>query len=315
MKPDRAAGPHRQGFQKMKLFPDTSFNGKYSDKSTEGRCMKISDKDFELLRDFIYNLCGMYFNSNKKYFLESRISKRMEANGTKTTSDYLNLLKSCPKGPEELKKLLIEVTTNETYFFRNPPQLKAIENQFLPEIVETKSKIGFRKLRVWSAGSSSGEEAYTLAMLFMEKRANLLKDWIIEIVGTDINEAVLAQAKEGIYNSYSVRNMPEIYKKKYIKQESPERFVLSPDVKKLVNFSMVNLYDDNKMVFMKTFDLIFCANVLIYFDIASKSKVVQHFYNNLQPYGYFFVGQSESLHGVSEKFKTFHFPGGFAYKK
>lgn len=284
-------------------------------KLPEGRLMKISDKDFEVLRDYIYNVCGMYFNSNKKYFVESRVAKRMEANGIKAPGEYLKLLSNGIKGSDELKKLLIEVTTNETYFFRNPPQLKALENQILPEIVTAKNKIGFRKLRVWSAGSSSGEEAFTMAMVFLEKRDQLLKDWMIEIVGTDINEAVLAQAKEGIYNAYSVRNVPDFYKKKYFRQESPERFILSPEVKKLVNYSMVNLYDDNKMVFMKTFDLIFCANVLIYFDLASKSKVVQHFYNNLQPYGYFFVGQSESLHGVSDKFRTVHFPGGFAYKK
>ena len=277
--------------------------------------MKINDKDFEALRDFIYKVCGMYFNANKKYFIESRVAKRMEANGIKTHAEYLKFLTTGIKGSEELKNLLVEVTTNETYFFRNPPQLKALENQLLPEIVTAKAKIGFRKLRVWSAGSSSGEEAYTLAMLLMEKRDSLLKDWIIEIVGTDINQEVIAQAKEGVYNAYSVRHAPDNYRKKYFKQESTDRFVLSPDVKKYVNFSMVNLYDDNKMVFMKTFDLIFCANVLIYFDLASKSKVVQHYYNNLQPYGYFFVGQSESLHGVSEKFKTIHFPGGFAYKK
>ena len=277
--------------------------------------MKINDKDFEALRDFIYKVCGMYFNANKKYFIESRVAKRMEANGIKTHAEYLKFLTTGIKGSDELKNLLVEVTTNETYFFRNPPQLKALENQLLPEIVTAKAKIGFRKLRVWSAGSSSGEEAYTLAMLLMEKRDSLLKDWIIEIVGTDINQEVIAQAKEGVYNAYSVRHAPDNYRKKYFKQESTDRFVLSPDVKKYVNFSMVNLYDDNKMVFMKTFDLIFCANVLIYFDLASKSKVVQHYYNNLQPYGYFFVGQSESLHGVSEKFKTIHFPGGFAYKK
>ncbi len=277
--------------------------------------MKISDKDFEVLRDYIYNVCGMYFNANKKYFVESRVAKRMETNGVTSPAEYLKLLSSGFKGSEELKKLLVEITTNETYFFRNPPQLKALESQLLPEVAAAKNKIGFRKIRLWSAGSSSGEEAYTLAMILLEKRDNLLKDWIIEIVGTDINEAVLAQAKEGIFNSYSVRNVPDYYRRKYFRQESPERFVLSPDVKKLVNFSMVNLYDDNKMVFMKTFDFIFCANVLIYFDMASKSKVVQHFFNNMQPYGYFFVGQSESLHGVNDKFKTVHFPGGFAYKK
>jgi len=282
-------------------------------KQRKGLIVAISDKDFELLRDFIYNLCGMYFHTTKKYFLESRLSKRMEATGLKTAMDYYGLLKS-PRGGEELRFLLDEVTTNETYFFRCVPQLNAIETKFLPEIVEAKSKMGFRKLRIWSAASSSGEEAYTLAMMLLEKRSTILKDWIIEIIGTDINETVVAQAKEGIYNAYSVRNVPDLYKRKYFKEEGG-KFILSPDVKKFVTFNKMNLYDDTKMVFMKSFDFIFCANVLIYFDLASKSKVVQHFYNNLQPYGYFFVGQSESLHGVNDKFKTIHFPGGFGYKK
>lgn len=275
--------------------------------------MAISDKDFEQLRDFIYNICGMYFHTTKKYFLESRLTRRMEATGTKTYQDYYLLLKSA-RGSEELKFLMDEITTNETYFFRNVPQLAALENKLLPEIVEAKNKMGFRKLRIWSAASSSGEEAYTMAMILLEKRSTLLKDWIIEIVGTDINETVIAQAKEGVYNAYSVRNIPDVYKRKYIKEENG-KFILSPEVKKFVTFNKLNLYEDSKMIFMKSFDFIFCANVLIYFDTASKSKVVQHFYNNLQPYGYFFVGQSESLHGVNDKFKTVHFPGGFGYKK
>jgi chemotaxis protein methyltransferase CheR len=273
----------------------------------------ISDKDFEQLRDFIYNICGMYFHTTKKYFLESRLTRRMEATGAKTYQDYYLLLKSA-RGSEELKFLMDEITTNETYFFRNVPQLAALENKLLPEIVDIKNKMGFRKLRIWSAASSSGEEAYTMAMILLEKRATLLKDWIIEIVGTDINETVVAQAKEGIYNAYSVRNIPDVYKRKYIREDNG-KFILSPDVKKFVTFNKLNLYEDSKMIFMKSFDFIFCANVLIYFDTASKSKVVQHFYNNLQPYGYFFVGQSESLHGVNDKFKTVHFPGGFGYKK
>ncbi len=275
--------------------------------------MAINDKDFEQLRDFIYNICGMYFHTTKKYFLESRLTRRMEATGAKTYQDYFLMLKS-PRGSEELKFLMDEITTNETYFFRNVPQLAALENKLLPELVEAKNKMGFRKLRIWSAASSSGEEAYTMAMILLEKRSTLLKDWIIEIVGTDINETVITQAKEGIYNAYSVRNIPDAYKRKYIREDNG-RFILSPEVKKFVTFNKLNLYEDSKMIFMKSFDFIFCANVLIYFDTASKSKVVQHFYNNLQPYGYFFVGQSESLHGVNDKFKTVHFPGGFGYKK
>jgi chemotaxis protein methyltransferase CheR len=280
-----------------------------------GSSVKYSDKDFESFRDFIYSVCGIYFHASKKYFLESRVTRRMAGTGTPTPGDYLHLLKSAARGKEELKMLLDEVTTNETCFFRNIPQLTAMEKQLLPELIAAKEKIGFRKLKIWSAGSSSGEEAYTLAMLLLEKRPTMLKEWSIDIVGTDINETVLAQAREGIYSPYSVRNTPEYYRKKYFSADPGGQFLLAPEVKKMVTFSSLNLYDDTKMIFMKSYDLIFCANVLIYFDIAAKSKVIQHFYNNLQPYGYFFVGQSESLYGVNDKFKTVHFPGGFAYKK
>ena len=275
--------------------------------------MAISDSEFEQLREFIYNICGMYFHTSKKYFLENRFSRRMTATGVKAFQDYFALLKSS-QSSEELTLLLNEITTNETYFFRNISQLTAVENELLPELVEIKSKMGLRKLRVWSAASSSGEEAYTMAMILLEKRSTLLKEWTIEIVGTDINETVIAQANEGIYNAYSVRNIPDTYRQKYIREDSGMH-ILSPEVKELVTFSKLNLYEDAKMVSMESFDLIFCANVLIYFDAASKSKVVRHFYNNLQSHGYFFVGQSESLHGVSDKFKTVHFPGCFGYQK
>ncbi|GFO57905.1 chemotaxis protein methyltransferase [Geomonas silvestris] len=275
--------------------------------------MAISDKDFEQLRDFIYRHCGIYFNAAKKYFLESRVSHRLAATGIKTAAEYHALLSS-PAGATELKFFMDEITTNETYFFRNPAQLKALEQKLFADIVEKKNKIGFRKLRIWSAASSSGEEAYTLAMVILEHRSTLFKDWIIEIVGTDINETVIAQAKEGVYNAYSVRNVPPHLKSKYFKEDGG-KYILSAEVKKFVTFNKLNLFDDTKMIFMKSFDLIFCANVLIYFDLAAKAKVVQHFYNNLQPYGYFFIGQSESLHGVNDLFKLVHFPGGFAYCK
>lgn len=277
--------------------------------------MKLSDSDFLALRDFIYALCGIYFTTSKKYFVESRIARRMNALSIADPAEYLLLLKTANGRAKELNCLLDEITTNETYFFRNPQQLAALHKLMLPEVTATKSKIGFRKLRIWSAGSSSGEEAYTLAMNLMELQSTLLKDWTIEIIGTDISESVLALAREGVYGPYSVRNVPEPYMKKYFTTRVDGKYILSPAVKKLVSFSSLNLYDDMKMLFMKSFDFIFCANVLIYFDMAAKSKVVQHFHNNLQPYGYFFLGQSESLHDVNDKFTTIHFPGGFAYKK
>ncbi len=276
--------------------------------------MNISDNEFCKLRDFIYSVCGIYFHVNKKYFLDNRVSRRMAAVNCKVAGDYIDLLRSGTQGREELKRLLDEVTTNETCFFRNAAQLKAFELHLLPELIKVKEKIGCRKLRIWSAGSSSGEEAYTLAMLLLENRTTLLKEWSFDIVGTDINERILAQAREGVYSPYSVRNVPEMYRRKYFTKVA-DQFVLAPEIKKYVTFSNVNLYDDSKMLFLKTFDFIVCANVLIYFDNSAKCKIVQHFYNNLQPYGYFFIGQAESLHGVNDRFKPIHFPGGFVYTK
>ncbi len=276
--------------------------------------MNISESDFYKLRDFIYAACGIFFHVNKKYFLDNRVTRRMAALQIMIPADYIHLIGSGMKGKEELKRLLDEITTNETCFFRNSAQLKAFELHFLPELLKTKEKVGYRKLRIWSAGSSSGEEAYTIAMLLVENCSALLKDWHVEIVGTDINERILAQAREGIYSAYSVRNVPEPFLRKYFTRNA-EQFILKPEIKKYVNFSNLNIYDDSRMLFMKTFDVIICANVLIYFDGSAKSKIVEHFYNNLQPYGYFFIGQSESLHGVNDKFKPIHFPGGFAYTK
>lgn len=276
--------------------------------------VKISDDEFRRLRDFIYTACGIFFKEEKKYIIENRVSRRMAALKLMTSGDYIESLRKGSPGQEELKRLLDEITTNETCFFRNAAQLKAFESKFLPEVVKKKEKISFRKLRIWSAGSSSGEEAYTIAMILVENCATLLKDWNIEIVGTDINERMLAQAREGVYSPYSVRKVPERFLQKYFTKDAA-RFILKPEIKKYVTFSNLNLCDDAKMLFMRTFDFIVCANVLIYFEKSDKSKITQHYYNNLQPYGYLFVGQSETLHGVNDKFKTVHFPGGFAYVK
>lgn len=277
--------------------------------------VNISDGDFEFIRDYIYNHCGIYLHANKKYYLENRLARRMNATGIKSHDEYGRFLREGARGNEELRSLLNELTTTETCFFRIMPQLAALETKLLPEIVAIKQRIGFRKIRIWSAGTSSGEEAYTLAMILLEKKSTILKGWCIEIIGTDINETVLAKAREGIFNNYAVRNMPELYRKKYFQEENANKYILSAEVKQFVTFSHLNLYDDNRMVFMKSFDFIFCANVLIYFDGPSKSKVIQHFHNNLLPYGYLFVGQSESLNGINDSFKTIHFPGGFAYRK
>ena len=151
-------------------------------------------------------------------------------------------------------------------------------------------------------------------MLMMEEAHGRLKDWTIEILATDLNERSLAHAKNAIYGSYSTRNLSPYFRQKYF-TPAGEQLQVQPAVRTGINFSRLNLSDDGRMTFMKGLDVVFCCNVLIYFDLASKRRVIQHFYNNLMPHGYLFLGHSESLYGVSDEFQLVHLPGATAYIK
>lgn len=267
------------------------------------------------LRDLIYETCGIYFADSKRYFLESRFARRMEAVGAKSYREYYSYLRTGSDRQAEMQRLIEEITTNETSFFRNMPQFQALQTLILPRMVETKGAIGFKRLKIWSSACSTGEEPYTIAMILMEKAATLLSGWGFEIIATDINDQVLAKAREGLYSEYALRTSSDYYKKKYFVPQPGGSMAISPDVKKYVKFQNINLYDDSKMVFLKGLDIIFCCNVLIYFDQTSKKKVIQHFYNNLNRGGYLFIGHSESLFGINDQFKLHHFPGGVMYQK
>jgi len=182
-------------------------------------------------------------------------------------------------------------------------------------LIESKGAMGFKRLRLWSAGCSTGEEPYTLAMFLLEESAKLLAGWTFDILATDLNDNSLAAAKAGIYGEYALRSTTEILRKKYFKPLDEKRLQVSDQLKSLVRFDRVNLSDDSKMTFLKGMDLIFCCNVLIYFDLNSKRRVTQHFYSNLLPGGYLFLGHAESLFQVDDRFRLVHFPGAIGYSK
>jgi chemotaxis protein methyltransferase CheR len=211
--------------------------------------------------------------------------------------------------------LLNEITIGETCLFRSQPQLDALRKVILPEIVGEKTKKITKRLRIWSAGCSTGEEPYTLAMNMLEESERLLKGWTVEILATDLNDRSVETAKAGIYGDYALRSTTEYFKRKYFTTIDEKKLQVRPEVKKLITFSRLNLQDDSKMLFMKGMDLIFCCNVLIYFDGASKSKVINHYFTNLNFGGYFFLGTSESLMNVNAQFHLVHFPGTIAYWK
>ncbi len=274
----------------------------------------LSIAEFQEWRKYIYDLTGIYFQDGKKYLLESRLQRRIKFLKLNNFEEYYKYLRYNPAGKDEINYLLNAITINETFFFRNQPQLDALVSKILPEIIHNKKLRGQRKIRIWSAASSSGEEAYSAAMMIHELVRPMHPQMEFEIVGTDINSAVLETAKSGIYREYSIRNAPRHFLRKYFKQ-TPQGYELNDIIKKYVSFKLLNLYDDRAMKMMFNFDVIFCANVLIYFDTQSKIKVVNHLYNALSKGGYLFIGYSETLHGISKAFKVISFPKTVGYKK
>jgi chemotaxis protein methyltransferase CheR len=266
------------------------------------------------LRDYIYRTTGMYFPDSKRYFFETRFARRLQALKLNSFREYFEFLQREPEGKKEFRELIQEITINETSFFRNLPQLKALVDLVLPDIMKHKEQLNFYSIRIWSAGCSSGEEPYTIAMLIHDRYPDLHKKWKLEILGTDINEKMIEKAIAGEYSEYTMRNIPPRFRNRYFSRNE-RGYYIAPELKRMVRFEVANLMDDVQMVFLKKFDVIFCRNVLIYFDTSSKKKVIEHFYNNLLDPGYLFLGHSESLYGITDKFQLVHVPGGMIYKK
>jgi chemotaxis protein methyltransferase CheR len=266
------------------------------------------------IRDLVFDVSGIYHPETKFYYLRDRCARRMHALGLRAMADYHDLLIRGEDREPEMRELLNEITVGETCFFRNQPQLEALVQKVLPPLVAAKSRLGFTRLRVWSAGCSTGEEPYTLAMTLLEESQRLLKGWSFEVVATDINERSLARAREGLYGDYALRNVPLYYRQKFLRPEG-QMFRVKDEVRSIVHFGRLNLRDDSRVVFMKGLDVIFCCNVLIYFGAQAKRRVIQHFYSNLLPGGCLFLGHAESLFGLSDEFKLAHFPLAAGYFK
>jgi chemotaxis protein methyltransferase CheR len=275
---------------------------------------QMPDETFLLLRDFIYEHSGIYFSDNKKAQLENRLSLRLKANNLPDYDKYYYMLKYDPQASKELRALFDSVTTNETSFFRSPPQIQAFQEKALPEIMQCRLERGEKILRLWSAGCSTGDEPYTMGIVMKEILEDKLSEWDVKIFASDISEKALKSARASTYNEYTLRSVPPEIKKKYFIQNGP-LFTVCDEVRMLVDLQYLNFNDSKRVKLMKGFDIIFCRNVLIYFDDAAKKNFVAQLYDNLNPGGYLFIGHSESLHNISRAFKLVHFPGALGYKK
>ncbi|GAU09801.1 CheR family methyltransferase [Desulfoplanes formicivorans] len=275
----------------------------------------IKDDEFFKLRGFIYDKCGIYIADNRKYLLENRLLNRLKVLGLNHFGEYYEYLKYDPGARQELKALYIVITTNETSFYRNPAQLKILEDGLLQSLLDSQKQRGSRELHIWSAGCSTGEEPYTLAMIAHEVLGPQLGGWNIRISASDLSEGVLVSARKGEYAPYSLRTTPSHIKAKYFDQVKGGRYRVKDIVKQMVTFHPINLKDWAQIRSVRRSHLIFCRNVLIYFDEPMKKQVISCFYGNLYQGGYLFIGHSESLHNISRAFTPQHYPGTIVYKK
>jgi chemotaxis protein methyltransferase CheR len=274
----------------------------------------LSDEVFSKLRDFIYDKSGMFFTEGKKYLLQNRLAARLKANDLGSFEEYLYLLEYNGAGNSEMTRLFDAVTTNETSFFRNGPQLKAFQERILPGILENNARQSRRRLTIWSAGCSTGEEPYTLAIILLETLKQQIAQWKIDIYATDISEQAIASARKAEYSDYTLRNADPNQLKTYF-TKIDKGYKLKENVRQMVNIRTLNFANDVMMKMMRDIDVIFCRNVIIYFDDQFKKQVLSHFYDSLRKSGYLFIGHSESLHNITKAFKLHQFPGAVAYQK
>jgi chemotaxis protein methyltransferase CheR len=276
--------------------------------------MTLALKDFATIRDEVYRKLGLYFEDSKVYFIQKRIEKRMETLAVASFADYGFLLRFGDKEGKEMQALANLITTNETYMFREFEQLQAFADHCLPMILKPREAANDRTLRIWSAGCSSGEEPYTLAIILKEVMHDF-RSWEIKIKATDIDQVRLEMARRAVYEERSVHEIPPEYFDRHITRLPAGYFAVKPETAKLVELEHLNLNDRLAMRNMRQFDFIFCRNVLIYFDDASRKAVVDQFYNSLKPGGFIFLGHSESIGRISTAFKLLRVGQHLVYRK
>ena len=281
--------------------------------------IELPDYEFQTLRNIVNKRVGIWLTDTSKKILEFKLQKRLQDLGLNSFREYVIFLKYNRRKKEEIDQLINIVTTNETYFFRENFQLRAFSEEILPEILESKKKYPYSSINIWSAGCSSGEEPYTIAMLILEtcrfrpecNNGNLL----INIFANDINYEMLSKARNGIYGSSSFRATPLRFLEKYFIKLPDRRYRIKDEVKSLVSFSRLNLLDLEKIRLLPSFDIVFCRNVMIYFDSDSRKKLIENLYDRLLPGGYLLLGHSESLINISTRFNLVNLKNDIVYQK
>lgn len=274
---------------------------------------ELTEDDFEKFRKLINQTSGIFFDRGKRDLLRLGLSDRADEIGADSLSDYYEQITSVPDREVELRRLLDHLSVQETQFFRNQPQFDALRKYVIPEIVRRKAD-GYRSLRFWSAGCSTGQEPYSLAMSLMD----VLPDpdsWNIQILGTDLCETALATAQEGWYAERRLNGMDRLHRERYFRQSDGGYRVVEP-IRRMVHFVRHNMVTDPLPIsIFGTCDIVFCRNVIIYFTHETAKYVIEHFFDILNPGGYLFLGHSETLWKMSAKYSLVEMGDAFIYNK
>lgn len=255
----------------------------------------VGDAEFKLIRRLIYEEAGIHIKDSKKTMVANRLRKRLESHGIDSYKAYYDYLTKSPDGKQELSEFINCLTTNETFFFRHSEQIDYLVETLMPRL--SASRAG--RIRIWSAACSSGEEPYSIVIrLLDDKKSNLIDR--VDIIGSDINQSMINSAKAGFYKYYAVQRMPESLCKRYFEKNEDGLFLLSGMIRNHVHFYQANLLEPFSH---GRFDVIFCRNVMIYFDKSSKNTVLENLYENLKPGGFLITGYAESLLNNKTHFK------------
>ena len=263
--------------------------------------MTLTEKDFRRVSDVIYQHCGINLHDSKKSLVRARLAQQLRSSQYKTYAAYIDYVLS-DAGRQEFYSFVDSISTNLTYFFRENVHFAYLRHTFLPQLIKQKSQHNQRKIRVWSAGCSSGEEPYSLAITLWETLQNT-GAWDIKILATDVSTRILEIAKMGTYEKDRVEPLSAAQKQRFLvpnRIESNTVYQASQSLKKIISFRYLNLMDP--WPFNGPFDFIFCRNVMIYFDKPTQSKLVNRYYNCLDSGGMLCIGHSESLTGIQHKY-------------
>ncbi|MCI0601385.1 protein-glutamate O-methyltransferase CheR [bacterium] len=271
----------------------------------------LDDNTYRQLTDLIHNCSGLRFDPSAKFMIQRRLEPRLLSLQLDSFEKYYYYLRYDPNRETEMDVIFDLITTHETYFFREEPQLLAFTNEIIPQLMEARKQ--FRTIRIWCAGCSSGEEPYTVAILC--RQLPELQNWNVEIFASDISQKMIHAARRGIYGENSFRSTKNLVKCVYFDKTNENQYRIHDEIKQMVTFMKLNLLDDRRVGVFGEMDVIFCRNVIIYFDREAKKKIVENFFHKLRQGGYLLLGHSESLLNLTTSFKLRHLTNDMVYQK